>query len=465
MLSVAAVPVASISVTATDSSLTTGQTTQATVVARDAGGAILSLAGRSVNWTSSAPSVATVTGSGLVSAVAPGGSTIGVTVDGVGPATIQLTVAAAPVATVTVAAPDSTLFVGDVVTAVVQARDAAGNLLSLTGRSVAWTSSATGIATVSSTGVITALAAGASTIGVTVDGIGPASFLLTVANIPVASVTVSVPDSSVTVGDPPVQASVQARDGSGNLLSLSGRLVAWSSTNTLVATVSSSGVVTAVGAGSTTVEVTVDGIGPASFSFTVTQVPVDRVDVAPTTANLQVGETLSASATPRDAAGNALANRTIAWSLDNTKASVSPTSGAATTLTALDSGVVVLSASSEGQTGAATITITLVPVDTVQSSPPRAAPSVTLRAGAGSNSREMFRAISLTAGNLSGRAFTVASSDSSRATVAAVGTPLTDNAGKGEFIVTLTAAAVAGDTVQVSVTIEGKVTVWTVTVR
>ncbi len=77
----------------------------------------------------------------------------------------------------------------------------------------------------------------------------------------------------------------------------------------------------------------------------------------------------------------------------------------------------------------------------------------------------MFRAISLTAGNLSGRAFTVSSSDSSRATVTAVGSPLTDSAGKGEFIVTLTAAAVAGDAVEVSVTIEGKVTVWTVTVR
>ena len=465
LLTVAPPSVATVVISAPDSSIAAGTTLQAAVVARDAANNPLPLAGRTITWSSSAQGIASISSTGLISALGPGTTIIGVTVDGVGPATFTLDVTPAPVATVSVSAPDSSVTAGDVVQATVVARDAGGNVLSLGGRQVSWSSSATGVATISSAGLITASTPGTTTIGVTVDGVGPATFVLTVAAVPVATVSISAPDSSATVGDPPIQASVQARDGLGNLLSLSGRLVAWSSTNTLVATVSSSGVVTAVGAGTTTVGVTVDGIGPASFTFTVAQVPVDRVDVAPTTANLQVGETLNASATPRDAAGNALTNRTIAWTLDNTKASVSPTSGAATTLTALDSGVVVLSASSEGQTGTATITISLVPVDTVQSVPPRAAPSVTLAAGAGANSREMFRAISLTAGNLSGRAFTVSSSDSSRATVTAVGSPLTDSAGKGEFIVTLTAAAVAGDTVEVSVTIEGKVTVWTVTVR
>ncbi len=350
-------------------------------MARDAANNPLPLAGRTITWSSSAQGIASISSTGLISALGPGTTTIGVTVDGVGPATFTLDVTPAPVATVSVSAPDSSVTAGDVVQATVVARDAGGNVLSLGGRQVSWSSSATGVATISSAGLITASTPGTTTIGVTVDGVGPATFVLTVAAVPVATVSISAPDSSATVGDPPIQASVQARDASGNLLSLAGRLVAWTSTNTLVATVSSSGVVTAVGAGTTTVGVTVDGIGPASFTFTVAQVPVDRVDVAPTTANLQVGETLNASATPRDAAGNALTNRTIAWTLDNTKASVSPTSGAATTLTALDSGVVVLSASSEGQTGTATITISLVPVDTVQSVPPRAAPSVTLRGG------------------------------------------------------------------------------------
>lgn len=57
------------------SSLTTGNTTQATVGARDAANTVLSLIGRTVVWTSSAPRVATVSASGLgcclVSVTAP----------------------------------------------------------------------------------------------------------------------------------------------------------------------------------------------------------------------------------------------------------------------------------------------------------------------------------------------------------------------------------------------------------
>ena len=109
------------SVSATDSSLTTGQTAQATVVARDAANNVLSLTGRSVVWSSSAPGVATVNGSGLITAASPGTTTIGVTVDGVGPASFLLTVAPLSVATVSVTAPDSSVTAGDVVQAAVVA--------------------------------------------------------------------------------------------------------------------------------------------------------------------------------------------------------------------------------------------------------------------------------------------------------------------------------------------------------
>ncbi len=128
--------------TATDSSITTGQTVQATVVARDAANNILSLTGRAVSWSSSATGVATVNGAGLVTAVSAGTATISVTVDGVGPASFLLTVAPPSVATVSVTAPDSSVTAGDVLQATVVARDAGGNALSLGGRQVNWSSSA-----------------------------------------------------------------------------------------------------------------------------------------------------------------------------------------------------------------------------------------------------------------------------------------------------------------------------------
>ncbi len=272
MLSVAAVPVATVSVSAADSSITTGQTVQATAVARDAANTFLSLVGRTVVWSSSATNVATVNGSGLVTALAAGTTTIGVTVDGVGPATFLLTVAPPSVATVSITAPDSSVTAGDVVQATVVARDAGGNVLSLGGRQVNWSSSATGVATISSAGLITALAPGSTTIGVTVDGVGPATFVLSVAAVPVAAVSVSATDSSITTGQT-VQATVVARDAADTILSLTGRTVVWTSSATGVATVNGAGLVTAVSPGTTTIGVTVDGMGPATFVLTVAPIP------------------------------------------------------------------------------------------------------------------------------------------------------------------------------------------------
>jgi hypothetical protein len=74
-------PVATVSVTLSPASLVVGQTSTATAGLLDAGGAVIS--GRSVAWSSSAPGVATVTDSGVITAVALGSATITATIDGV----------------------------------------------------------------------------------------------------------------------------------------------------------------------------------------------------------------------------------------------------------------------------------------------------------------------------------------------------------------------------------------------
>src|SRR5207245_2656404 len=114
-------------------------------------------------------------------------------------------------------------------------KDAAGNVLA--GRAVAWASSNPALATVSASGLVTGVAAGAVTITATSEGqSGTAS--VTVANVPVATVTVSPTAPNMYVGGT-VQLTATLKDASGNLLA--GRTVTWTTSSGAVATVSASG--------------------------------------------------------------------------------------------------------------------------------------------------------------------------------------------------------------------------------
>ena len=119
-------------------------------------------------------------------------------------------------------------------------KDAVGN--PLTDRSVTWTSLDPTIATVSSTGVVTGIRAGAVIIRATSEG-QTGDGTITVVPPPVATVTSSLGSTSLAPGQT-TQATAVARDASGNVLT--GRYVAWTSLSPNVASVSIAGVVTAV---------------------------------------------------------------------------------------------------------------------------------------------------------------------------------------------------------------------------
>ena len=158
-------PVATVGVTLNAPSLTVGQSTQAVATVKDANGTVLT--DRPVSWTTSNSAVATVDASGLVKAVSAGSATITATADSAsGSAT--LTVAAASVAMVTVAVGASSLTVGQTTQATATVKDADGNVL--TDRVVTWSSSNPSAATVSSTGLVTAAAAGSANIIATSEG-------------------------------------------------------------------------------------------------------------------------------------------------------------------------------------------------------------------------------------------------------------------------------------------------------
>jgi len=263
-------PVASVTVALASNSVNPGQTTQATATTRDGSGNALS--GRSVSWASSNNAVATVNGSGLVTAVAVGSAQITATSEGVnGNAT--LTVVATPppppvaVASVSVSLASSSLNTGQTTQATATTRDANNNVL--TGRSIAWSSSNTSVATVNGSGLVTAVAAGTAQITATSEGKSGSAGLTVAAPpppppAPVAAVSVSLSASSINPGST-TQATATTRDASNNVLT--GRSISWSSSNTSVATVNSSGLVTAVAVGSAQINATSEGItGGATVS-------------------------------------------------------------------------------------------------------------------------------------------------------------------------------------------------------
>lgn len=120
------------------------------------------LLGQTVTWSSSAPSVATVNSSGVVMGVAVGSATVTATC-GAASDTTAVTINAASTAT-TVAVSPSTVSVaaGSTASLTAQVSDQYGMVL--TGAAVIWSTTDTGVATVSSTGLVTGIAAGSCTI-------------------------------------------------------------------------------------------------------------------------------------------------------------------------------------------------------------------------------------------------------------------------------------------------------------
>lgn len=204
------VSIAAVTVSPAGATLLPSEVLQLTAIASDSAGNTIGtsagnpLGGRPATWSSADPSVGTVSATGLVTAVGLGNATVNVSVGGAGPGRFSLTVALTKVATVGITASDSSIFEGQTVQATAVARDLYSNVVSLVGRAVAWSSSIPSIATVSPSGLLTAARAGATTVGVTIDGVGPATFALSVAQVPVDTIEsvprASAPSISISAG-------------------------------------------------------------------------------------------------------------------------------------------------------------------------------------------------------------------------------------------------------------------------
>jgi Bacterial Ig-like domain (group 2) len=156
-----------------------------------------------------------------------------------------------------------------------------------------------------------------------------------------------------------VQLTATTRDAGGAVLT--GRVITWATSNAGVATVSGAGLVAGVSAGTATITATSEGrTGQAVVTVTVPPppAPVATVTVSPATASVVVGQTVQLSVVTRDASGNVLTGRVVTWvSASGSIASVL-SSGL---VTGVAPGTAVVTATSEGVSGQATVTVTAAP--------------------------------------------------------------------------------------------------------
>ena len=178
--------------------------------------------------------------------------------------------------------------------------------------------------------------------------------VVTVTPAPVTSVMVTPTSASVLQGQT-LQLTATIKDSAGNVLS--GRAVTWTSSDASVATVSSSGLVGAVAAGSVTITATSEGRS-GTAAIVVANTPVASVVVSPASAGVLVGGTVQLAASPRDAAGNALAGRTVTWASSNNGVATVNGSGVVTGVTV---GSATITATSEAKSGTGAITVTAPP--------------------------------------------------------------------------------------------------------
>ncbi|HEX9563878.1 MAG TPA: Ig-like domain-containing protein [Gemmatimonadaceae bacterium] len=306
------------------------------------------------SWSSSAAGVATVSGTGLVTAVGEGTTTITATAEG-SSGTATVTVSPAPVATLEIQPSSGNVVVGTTTQLAAVARDQAGQVL--TGRTVTWQTLSAAVASVSASGLVTGLSAGQATITATAEG-RTAIALITVSPAPVATVTVALNENNLTPGQA-TQALATLLDAQSN--ALTGRTVSWNSSNGAVASIDQFGAISAIAPGQTTITATAEGKSGQAV-LTVSQVPVASVALSVPQATMQVGASQNATATALSANGSILVGRLVTWQSSNVAVALISSGG---TITALGPGITVITATIEGQFAVAAVSVAN-PVATVE---------------------------------------------------------------------------------------------------
>ena len=296
---------------------------------------------KSVTWSSSDPSIATVSSSGVVTGIKKGTVTITCkTTNGAKTATCKISVVKR-VTGVSMNKEEVILYFGRALSlsTTVYPLDASV-------KDVTFTSSDSNIASVSATGVVTPVNTGSTYIvATTKDGGYKAYCKVNVGKAP-ESVKLATTSATMVAGKTgTLRYAVYPTDARN-------RVATFTSSNTDVVTVSSTGVVTAVARGTANITVAAENGVKAVCKVTVTQ-PVKGIEISTPVAEAYTGEIciLSAKIVPDNAN-----NQNIIWSSSDNRIATVSSKGV---VNGIKAGVVTITATSEDGSYTATSTVTI----------------------------------------------------------------------------------------------------------
>lgn len=296
---------------------------------------------KTVTWTSSDPSVASVNESGKVSALKGGKAVISAKADKI-TATCEVTVIA-PVETITLSPETCEIARGEEITltATVGPEDA-------TDKSVSWSTSNKNVATVDSNGTVRGVGKGQARITVRSGNVS-AQCTVTV-TLPVEGI--SLDKTSLVIGrgnTATLKATVTPADASD-------KSIVWSSSDASVASVSDKGVVTAIKKGKAVI--TANASGHTASCNVEVNVPVTEITLNESSLKLKRGETYTLVATVNPADAD---DPTLVWSTSNSSVAKVDANGK---ITAVSTGYAVIKASSGAVSAQCKVDV-YVPVESV----------------------------------------------------------------------------------------------------
>ena len=283
----------SISVTAASGSIVVNQTVQMTATGTYSDHTKMDLT-NSVSWSSSSTSLATISASGVLTAISNGKVSITATMNSVSGSS-QVTIAPALVSIAIT--PSRASIARETALQFTATGSYTDNSMQNITASVNWSSSNTSVATVSNTsptkGLVQGVSAGTVTISATSGSISGTTSL-TVTSATATSLAIAPTNASLAL-DVSQQFTATATFSDGTSQDVT-NVVSWSSRNSSIATITVSGLATAKNLGTTNIAAAFESTS-ASTSLTVNASNLKSISIAPANGSIAQGTNVSFTAT------------------------------------------------------------------------------------------------------------------------------------------------------------------------